>query len=354
MKFIKNLVSFVFFTALLSATLGTLAWFYAISAPISKEEAEANQENSIALTIPSGTPAGEIGTKLARKGLIRSAYAWKIYTRWLQFKENKAIDYKAGNYQLSAANSLPEIAATMRQGQVKLVDFTIPEGWNIKQMAQYFESSDFFSADEFIAATRKIPQDKYPWLPNNLPHLEGFLYPDTYKISSDRKTPEQVIYAMLDRFEALALPAYQANQQKTNLNLLEWVTLASIVEKESVIGKERPIIAGVFSKRLAIGMRLQADPTVEYGLGIKQTADRPLTYAEVAKASPYNTYVNKGLPPTAIASPGIASLKATLEPQDEGYLYFVARYDGTHVFSKTYSQHLAAMRQIRQQRRANK
>ncbi len=352
MKFIKNLISFVFFTALFSATLGTLAWFYAISPPISQDKAEAESEETIELQIPSGTTAGEIGAKLEKEGLIRSAYAWKIFTRWLQFKEDRAINYKAGTYKLSGTKSLPEIAATIRDGQVKLVDFTIPEGWNIKQMGEYFESIEFFSAEEFIAATKQITRDRYPWLPNNLPHLEGFLYPDTYKIASDRTTPEGVINAMLDRFETLALPAYQASKNNTQLNLLEWVTLASIVEKESVIAKERPIIAGVFSRRLKIGMRLQADPTVEYGLGIKQTADRPLTYAEVAKASPYNTYVNKGLPPTPIASPGIASLKATLQPQDEGYLYFVARYDGTHVFSKTYSQHLAATRKIRQQRRA--
>jgi len=352
MKFIKNLISLVFFTAIFSVTFGTLAWFYAISPPMAKEGDLVAEKEAIELEIAPGTSAGAIGTKLENLGIIRSAYAWKILTRWKQFKQNSPINYKAGTYQLSPRESLPEIASTITRGQVQLVDFTIPEGWNIKQMGAYFESIGFFSAEEFIAATKEIPTDEYSWLPNNLPHLEGFLYPDTYKIASDRQTPERVINVMLDRFEAVAIPAYQTNKNNTNLNLLEWVTLASIVEKESVIAKERPIIAGVFTKRLEIGMKLQADPTVEYGLGIKQTADRPLTYAEVARESPYNTYVNKGLPPTAIASAGIASLKATLQPEDRGYLYFVARYDGTHVFSKTYSQHLAAMRQIRQERRS--
>ncbi len=352
MKFIKNLISLVFFTAIFSVTFGTLAWFYAISPPMAKEGDPVAEKEAIELEINPGTSAGEIGTKLENLGIIRSAYAWKIFTRWQQFKQDRPVNYKAGTYQLSPRESLPEIAATITRGQVQLVDFTIPEGWNIKQMGEYFESIGFFSAEEFIAATKEIPTDEYPWLPQNLPHLEGFLYPDTYKIASDRQTPERVINVMLDRFEAVAIPAYQTNKKNTNLNLLEWATLASIVEKESVIAKERPIIAGVFTKRLEIGMKLQADPTVEYGLGIKQTADRPLTYAEVARESPYNTYVNKGLPPTPIASAGIASLKATLQPEDRGYLYFVARYDGTHVFSKTYSQHLAAMRQIRQERRS--
>lgn len=352
MKFIKKAIGLVFLKALFLGTLGTvgsLGWLYAISAPSAKESEKAAK---IEIEIPSGTAAGTIGTKLAEKGLIRSTYAWKIYTRWLQFKEKKNIDYKAGKYQISPTETLPEVAAKIRKGRVELVDFTIPEGWTIAKMAAHFESLGFFKAEEFLELAKQIPRDKYPWLPNNLPHLEGFLYPDTYKIASDRTTPERVIDTMLDRFEDLALPAYQKAQTNTDLTLLEWVTLASIVEKESVVASERPIIAGVFSRRLAKGMRLQADPTVEYGLGIKQTADRPLTYAEVAMANPYNTYVNTGLPPTPTAAPGIASLQATLKPEDKGYLYFVARYDGTHVFSKTLSQHEAATRAIRRQRQS--
>lgn len=350
MKFIKNIIGFIFFSAIslgILGGLGTLGWFYAISAPESKEGEKAK---TIELEITAGTAAGTIGTKLEEKGLIRSDRAWKIYTYWLQYKEEKNIDYKAGKYQLSPTEKLPEIAATIRKGEVELVDFTIPEGWKIEQMAAHFESRGFFPAEEFIAATKQIPRHKYSWLPENIPHLEGFLYPDTYKIARERQTPEEIINVMLDRFEELAIPVYQADRHKSNLNLLEWATLASIVEKESVVAKERPLIAGVFKRRLDIGMRLQADPTVEYGLGIKQTADRPLTYAQVAMDSPYNTYVNAGLPPTPIAAPGIASLKATLNPEDRGYLYFVARYDGTHVFSKTLSQHEAATRQIRRQR----
>ena len=153
---------------------------------------------------------------------------------------------------------------------------------------------------------------------------------------------------MLTQFQQDALPVYQ--QAQTQLSLLEWVTLASIVEKESVVGKERRLIAGVFTARLQRGMRLESDPTVEYALGIKQTADRPLTYKQVGTPAPHNTYVNAGLPPTPIASPGLASLKATLNPESTEYLFFVARYDGTHVFSKTLSEHVAATKRIRRER----
>ena len=118
-------------------------------------------------------------------------------------------------------------------------------------------------------------------------------------------------------------------------------------KKEAVIGDERALIAGVFTARLEQGMRLESDPTVEYGLGIRQTADQPLTYSQVGTPSPYNTYLNMGLTPTPIAAPGIASLKATLNPDSTDYLFFVARYDGTHVFSKTLDEHEAATREIR-------
>jgi UPF0755 protein len=232
--------------------------------------------------------------------------------------------------------------------------YTIPEGWSRQQMAAYFEAQGFFPASEFMKATSQIPRDKFPWLPEDLPHLEGFLYPDTYQLAKDRITPEKVVEQMLNQFQTLALPIYEEKKGQTQLSFHEWVKLSSIVEKEAVIPPERPIIAGIFLERLRRGMNLETDPTVEYGLGIRQTADQPLTLAQVKTPNPYNTYRNPGLPPTAIASPGLASLKATLEPQKTDYLYFVARYDGSHVFSKTYEEHDAAALAIRQQRDGTK
>ncbi len=124
------------------------------------------------------------------------------------------------------------------------------------------------------------------------------------------------------------------------------MTLASIIEKEAVVAQERDLIAGVFWNRLELAMPLGADPTVEYFLNVRQTPERRLTYAEVATPSPYNTYINLGLPPTPIASPGLASLQAALAPAATDYLFFVARYDGSHVFSRTYSEHQAAQLEI--------
>ena len=264
---------------------------------------------------------------------------------------------KAGTFDFDPRWDLPEVAARLNQGRGVEVRFTIPEGWRITQMANYFEQLGWFSAEDFIAATESPDLPQFDWLPSDLPQLEGWLFPNTYQIPLDRRTPEQVIISMLEQFETSALPIYREYESATpedeRLSMMEWVTLGSIVEKESVIAEERFEIAGVFANRLEQGIPLAADPTVEYAFNITQTPDRRLTYAEVAQPSPYNTYINAGLPPTAIASPGLASLEATLNPATTENLYFVARYDGSHVFSRTIEEHLAAQRQIIRDRQVN-
>ena len=329
------------------------AWWRWSSAPPQSAASTAVETDAKVLQfqILPGTAAQKIGHDLEVAGLIRSAAAWDVWARWLRWQDPKG-EFKAGIYQLSTAQSLPLIAEKIWQGQVVQRSFTIPEGWSLQQMAAYFESNGFFLASDFLAATSQIKRSQYPWLPADLPHLEGFLYPDTYKLNGDSITPQSVVEQMLNRFEQVALPVYQRGQNQTQLNLRQWVTLASIVEKEAVVQKERSRIAGVFDQRLRRGLTLGADPTVEYGLGIRQTADRPLTLKEVNTPNPYNTYRNPGLPPTPIASPGLASLKAALYPESTNYLYFVARYDGTHVFSRTLSEHQAAQAAIREQQAA--
>ncbi|MEW5858763.1 MAG: endolytic transglycosylase MltG [Cyanobacteriota bacterium] len=361
MKAIQRISKWTFYLALIPATLGLCAWqgwawwSWASAPPVAETQPAANagKDASVLIRIPQGTSAQQIGRDLEAAGLIRSADAWKLWAFWLDL-QNRPGWFKAGTYQLSPTQPLPAIADKIWTGDVVQLSFTIPEGWSLQQMAAYFESQGFFKAEEFLTAATQIPKDQYPWLPSDLPYLEGFLYPDTYKLNSDRITPQAIIKQMLDRFEEVALPIHQQAPNKTQMPLLQWVTLASIVEKEAVIPIERPQIAGVFTQRLQKGMRLESDPTVEYGLGIRQTADQPLTLAQVKTASPYNTYLNAGLPPTPIASPGLGSLKATLNPEKTDYLFFVARYDGTHVFSRTLQEHQAATNAIRQQRQQSR
>lgn len=354
MKAVRSISKWSYYLALLPLTLGICAWqgwawwSWAQLPPSPDRSSNSELEKAVQIQIPSGTGAQQIGHDLEAAGLIRSSHAWRLWTYWLKLQDRQG-GYKAGTYKLSPTQPLTAIASKIWTGEVMQLSFTIPEGWSLTQMAAYFESLGYFNAQDFLAAATKIDKGKYPWLPDNLPHLEGYLYPDTYQLSSDRVSPEQIVQQMLNRFEQVALPIYQQGEKQTKLNLAEWVTLASIVEKEAVIPTERSRIAGVFTARLRRGMRLETDPTVEYGLGIRQTVDQPLTYAQVRTPSPYNTYLNPGLPPTPIASAGLASLKAALYPENTDYLFFVARYDGTHFFSKTLAAHEAAKEAIRQQ-----
>ena len=335
--------------ALLIAVAGGIGsrWWNGIVAPPTTDP----NAKSIQIQVKPGTSAQAIGKELEAKGAIKSQLAWKLWTSW-QGKQGKSP--QSGIYEVSPSQPLPVVAAQILEGKVVQSGFTIREGWNIKQMGKYFEEQGLFKAADFIAATKEIPKDKFSWLPDGIPHLEGFLFPETYKVPSDSISPKGVVTQMLNQFEQVALPEYQKVAASQKLSLLQWVSLSSVVEKEAVITIERPKIAGVFTTRLAKNMRLESDPTVEYGLGIKQTADRPLTFAQVKRPNPYNTYMNAGIPPGPIASPGIGSLKAVLDPDSTDLLFFVAKYDGTHVFSKTLSEHVAATQLIRQQRQSGK
>jgi UPF0755 protein len=321
----------------------TKAWWEGAIAPINNTQAA----KPVLVEIENGTSAQQIGSLLVKRGLIRDAEAWQWWTR-IQGWKNVPGGFQAGTYELSPQDSLPEIAQTIWSGKIATRSFTVPEGWSQRQMADYFQEQGMFSAESFLQAVQQIPYQEFAWLPPGLPHLEGFLYPDTYQLGATEKpTPQQIVRQMLTRFQEVALPEYQAQQGKTNLSLLQWATLGSIVEREAVVAKERRLIAGVFTNRLKMNMPLGSDPTVEYGLGIRQTKERNLTYAQVEQPTPYNTYMNPGLPPTPIASAGVESLKATLQPEPTEYLYFMARYDGTHIFSKTLDAHESARDQIR-------
>jgi len=344
----SRLPKILFFFLLLPIALGVAgwqgwAWWSWATSPIVPEGEGAIATDPVQIQIPQGTPGQQIGRDLEAAGLIRSHVAWNFWSRWQSWRQDTG--YQAGTYALSPTQSLQEIAAQIRSGEVLETTFTIPEGWTREQMALAFADRGVFSAQDFLAVTQEVPRDRFPWLPQEIPHLEGFLYPDTYILPAETITPEGIRDLMLERFETVALPIYQ--QGDSAFSLLEWVTLASIVEREAVIPDERTEIAAVFNRRLGEGIPLGADPTVEYGLGVTQTPEQPLTLAQVNTPSPYNTYINAGLPPTPIASPGLPSLEASLNPPPTEYLYFVARYDGTHVFSRTLAEHEAAQARIR-------
>ncbi len=329
-------------TLLVTGVISSSWWLWASAAP-------SNFGAKIRLTISDGTPTQAIAQELEAAGVIRSSLALRLWIFWQSLRSSESVALRSGTYDFVTTQSLPEVVAQIQTAKSTEVRFTIPEGWSIAQMADLFEKQGFFAAKDFIAAAQRTSPLRRPWLPEDIPSLEGFLFPDTYQILPSEATPDRIIDLMLDRFEQVALPVYKENQTgkpKVKVSLKDWVTLASIVEKESVIESERRIISGVFWNRLKKNMRLEADPTVEYGLNIKQTPENPLTLEQVRTASPYNTYLNEGLPPGAIASVGLASLKATLDPANTDYLFFVAKYDGSHVFSRNLEDHEKALQAI--------
>ncbi|MEB3211271.1 MAG: endolytic transglycosylase MltG [Leptolyngbyaceae bacterium] len=331
----------------LSGWQGWQWWSWAI-APVDATETETD-DRSFDIEIEDGTTARQIGETLSDEGLIRSSTAWNLWTRWQTLLDRPG-GFLAGTYEISTTESMPTIANRIWEGDVKTGSLTIPEGWAIADMATYLDSEGLMTEADFLAAAQSVSPQDYPWLPNAVfsvegANLEGFLFPDTYEVL-EGMTADQLVAQMLNRFEEVGLPLY--DRSRSPYSLMEWVTLASIVEKEAVVSEEREEIAAVFARRLREGIALGSDPTVEYALGIQQTPENPLTFTDIRVASPYNTYRYPGLPPGPIASPGVASLEESLNPRDTEYLYFVARYDGTHVFSQTLAEHEAAQAEIRQ------
>jgi UPF0755 protein len=325
--------------AALVGGMGFSGWWNGEIAPVS-----AADTPDIQFEVPSGTSTQAVGKKLVEQKLIKSEFAWKL---WTSVFSRQSGGPKMGSYQLSPGKSLPDIATKLWSGRVTEVNFTIPEGSRITKMDGILASKGFFPAGSFISETKKIPRDKFPWLPEGIKDLEGFLFPNTYSIPKEGITAEKVVNQMLKQFEKDALPVYKAEGAKSKLSLLQWVSLSSVVEKEAVKPAERNQIAGVFVNRLSKGIKLESDPTVEYAWNIKQTPTRPLYFSEVRKPHPYNTYTTPGIPPGPIASPGLGSLKAVLNPDATDMLFFVAKYDGTHVFSRTNAEHERATREIR-------
>jgi UPF0755 protein len=296
------------------------------------------------VVVHPGESAGEVGTQLASEGLIRNSTAFRLSARFGGVEAR----LEAGDYELRRNMPLAEVLATLAQGRMVGGFFTVPEGWRALETADALERSQVTSRASFLDLVEH-PTGNIPDLLNSLPKgqtLEGYLYPDSYRF--DPSTPADVVLRqMLDTFASRVTPDLRAGFQANGLSLQQAVTLASIVEREAVVADERPIIASVYLNRLRRGMRLQADPTVQYALvvadGVTTGTDsywkRRLTFADLAISSPYNTYQVVGLPPGPICSPGLASLRAVAFPATTDYLYFVARSDGTHAFARTLEEH---------------
>ncbi|MGB4378645.1 MAG: endolytic transglycosylase MltG, partial [Limnochordia bacterium] len=290
--------------------------------------------------IPLGTPAGRISRMLEEQGLIRSAFIFDIMLKIT----NRDSQLKAGEYLLNPAMNTMEVIQKLNEGTIVTHRIMIPEGYELKQIAAVLAREGVVDPERFLMLTQNaelVFGEQFPVeLP--IPSLEGYLFPDTYHFAKEQ-SEEAIIRQMVSRFVDVVISKVDLSLLDDKYTLHEVITLASIVEKEVIYDFERPLVAAVYHNRLNIGMRLQADPTVRYVM--TENRSRVL-YSDLEIDSPYNTYRYDGLPPGPIASPGLKSIMAVLEPADVDYLYFVAKNDGTHVFSRTFEEHVAARRAL--------
>jgi UPF0755 protein len=328
------------------AVIGGGFWFFDW---YREQTAAANIGQQIVITVNEDDSADDVAEKLSRYDLIN----FELYFKSLLRLESRSLE--PGTYRLTVGMTTGEIIDLITsQESVAIVEreelrITIPEGFRIDQIADAVDDAGLNGGREaFLDAVREFDYSGYDFL-DDLPEsddqlfaLEGYLYPDTYFIMSD-DPPEFLIQAMLDNFDSKLTDDLRAEAAASGMSIHEVVTVASIVEREAAIGTERPIIAQVYLDRLAIGMRLEADPTVQYAIGNADNNWWPVpTGDDLFYDSPYNMYQNGGIPPGPIANPGIDSIIAVIRPSDTNYVFFFAIGDtGEHAFAVTYEEHEA-------------
>jgi len=313
----------------------TLAFSWIGNSLFNKETIKSSKE-SIIVEIEKGDNIFKVAKKLKEKGLIKS----ELFFILKAFKTGTYNKIKAGEYAFYPSQSVEEVLTFFKEGKIYLHKITIPEGSTIWQIADILEKNKICKKKEFLSLAENPSVAESFKLPG--PTLEGYLYPDTYFFHKDTP-PQVVIQTMIENFWK-HWEKFKEIAEKQKKPLKKVVILASIVEKEAYYPEEKPIIAAVYLNRLKKRMPLQADPTINYAL----RDFRRLTYKDYYSVkSPYNTYLEDGLPPTPICNPGEESIKAVLFPAKVPYLYFVAKGDGSHYFSKTYKEHLEAIKKIR-------
>lgn len=294
---------------------------------------------AVVIEIPKGSSSKKIAALLEQHQIIKSSQAFVIYLK----QKGKGSQLQAGKYQFTPGQTVDTVINKLVNGEVYVdsVEVTIPEGWTITQIAALLAEKGLVNQDEFVQEANKgsFSYSFIDHIPSTLPfRLEGYLFPKTYQFEKG-VSAHAIIDRMLAQFqmEFNSIGDKQLHQQKMSIH--ELVTLASIVEREVSVEKERPTVAGVYYNRLKQNIMLQADATVQYAL--RKQKER-LTYKDLEIDDVYNTYKHSGLPPGPIAAPGISSIEAVFKPEYHDFLFYVTKKDGSgeHYFSKTYSEHL--------------
>lgn len=304
----------------------------------------------IEIYIPDGASAQQVADLLYKNGLIKSKSVFIFNLKLL--KKDKEL--KSGYYSLSPSYTVLQIIEILTQGKGVKIKVTIPEGSSLKDIANILSNKMGISKDKFISLcydldfVRKTLRMYAKYIKDNIysyKTLEGYLFPSTYFLDKGTKEESLIQFLVGEFFRQIEenVPNYEKQLRNLGLSFKDWVILASIVEKEAKVKEERSLIAGVFINRIKKGYKLESCATVEYVYDFKKPV---LLYKDLEIDSPYNTYKYYGLPPSPICSPSLDSLRAVLYPEGD-YLFFVAKGDGTHIFSKSYDEHLKAQRYSR-------
>jgi UPF0755 protein len=286
------------------------------------------------VSFPPGSGIRKLAAELKSGGVIRSTWHFVLVTRL----RGQAHRLKAGDYRFNDGMTPDIILKKLASGDVDYRKFSLPEGYSIYQAAEILEQKGYFSGAEFLEKCRD--RALLASLGVHEASAEGYLYPATYNLSRGGNV-EQLISQMVGQFDKKYAEMTAQKGVVEGLSRHAAVTLASLIEKEAVSSEEKPLISSVFHNRLKLGMPLQSDPTAVYGV---RAFSGKVTRADIERRSPYNTYLVKGLPPGPIGNPGAEALEAALHPAATKYLYFVARQDGTHQFSRTLEEHNKAVR----------
>lgn len=312
------------------------------------QRAPSDDPTPVVFTVEPGETAGTIAERLQAEGLVEDA---DLFRRLIRYRgADQSIE--AGVFQLARNMTMDDIILALQQGRLEETTVTLPEGWRAAEMAEALEAAGLVDADEYLALVEEPSRFTYDFLAG-LPEgstLEGYLFPDTYRVVAGETTAESFIRLQLETFDTRVPAALREAVADKGLTLHQAITLASIVEREAVVPEERELIAGVYINRLMDGTVLNADPTIQYALGYQAGSEawwkRPLTREDLEADTPYNTYTRPGLPPTPISNPGLDTIRATILAPDTDFYYFVSRNDGTHVFATSYEEHLQNVQQF--------
>lgn len=303
-------------------------------------DTESAIERSIQVKIREGTSTAEIAEKLAERGVIKSKLKFRILARLRGYDDK----LRPGSYSFTANMEDEEVFAKLLTGEKRLIKFTIPEGFGVKEIAERLQNLDLAEKDEFLKAAANFAPYAYMKKRENVFYAaEGFLFPDTYAVESDMEINE-ILDLMAKTFDDKLKPYMRKQAADMGLSIYDLITLASLVEREVRFPEDRPIVAQVLLKRLKLNMPLQTDATLQY---IMDTPKEDVSIEDTQIDSPYNTYQHMGLPPGPIANPGMASIEAVLHPADTEYLYFVADRRGHNHYAMTYEEHLNLVNQYR-------